>query len=85
MSELFNLASQIAATASLTNLLKLTFFNSSIKLSRCSSLICLSFLMTAVLRLMLESNVRNALASGTKNERNFKTKQRSSRDGDYRY
>ncbi|MFS8012623.1 hypothetical protein Hanom_Chr14g01323021 [Helianthus anomalus] len=71
MSELFNLASHIAATASLTNLLKLTFFNSSIKLSRCSSLICLSFLMTAVFRLMLESNVRSAPESGAIQSKEF--------------
>lgn len=57
MSADLSFASQMAVTASLTNLLKLTLRNSSIKPSRCSSLICFNFLMTAVLRLMLESNV----------------------------
>lgn len=57
ISELLSFASHIAATASLTNLLKLTLRKSSISDSRCSSLICFSFLITAVLRLMLESKV----------------------------
>ena len=67
ISEVLSLASHIAATASVTNLLRLTLRTSSIKLSRCSSLICLSFLITAVLRLMLESSVLKKEGSESNN------------------
>jgi len=64
MSEVLSFASQMDVTASLTNLLRFTFRNSSISPSLCSSFICFNFLITAVLRLMLESNVLRNPESG---------------------